>query len=106
MTTTPSRQPPVMRDALYIAIASSFEVISGLSTAKTFHVIPVGAHYAWVQAEGQNVRFRTDAGVPTSTVGSILYKGDYIWFDIAGLSNIKFIETAASASLNVHYFKG
>ena len=55
----------------------------------------------WLQAESQNVRYRDDGGAPTGSVGLILYAGDPpTWFE-GDLAAARFIETAASAKLNI-----
>lgn len=73
-------------------------------TAAVGLTIPAGASIALLQVTGQNVRWRDDGTDPTASIGMILnadadpypYSGD--------LSAIRFIETAASAVLNVAYY--
>ena len=77
--------------------------ITSLSSS-TALTVPAGAHYALIKAESQDVRFRMGGEVPTSSVGILLFAGDYMLFN-GELSELRFIEVAASALLNVQYFK-
>jgi hypothetical protein len=62
------------------------------------------ADFAIIQAQDQDVRWRDDGTDPTTTVGMVLAAGT--WFTYTGdLSAIKIIETAASAKLNVSYYR-
>jgi len=79
------------------------ELISDLSSAVGL-TVPDGAEYAWIQANGNNVRLR-DSGVPTSTNGVVLIADSQPLFYSASLSTVQFIEVAASASLFVSYYK-
>ena len=58
---------------------------------------------ALLQAEAQNVRWRDDGGVPTSTVGMLLYAGEIIMYD-GDLSKIQFIQTTSGSIINVAYY--
>jgi hypothetical protein len=78
--------------------------LTSLSAAASL-TVPAAAAGAYVQAETQDVRIRTDGTAPTASVGVILYAGDAPTF-IAGqnaLQNLKAIEVTASAKLNVAY---
>lgn len=79
-----------------------FEQITGLSSAKGL-TGAAGASYAIIQAETQDVRFRADGSDPTSSVGGVIAAGGSLKWD-SDFTQIKFIESAASAKLNVHYF--
>lgn len=84
-----------------------FEQVTGLDTAKA-PTIPIGTGWLMVQAESQNVRYRMDGDNPTASVGNIIYAGDPpAWFPVSQTTQalLKFIEEAASAKLNIHYFK-
>lgn len=81
------------------------EKVSSLNTAKTL-TVPTGASVAWVQAVTNNVRYTLDGSTtPTSSVGQVLYAG-HAPTVLHGeqISNFKGIETASSATLEVHYF--
>lgn len=81
-----------------------FQQITALSSA-TALTVPSGAKVALIQAESQSVRWRPDGSTtaPTASVGMVLAAGETLPFT-GDLSTIRFIETAASAKLNVAYF--
>lgn len=78
-----------------------FERNTLLSTAKSL-TVPAGTRYAMVQCETQDVRWRADGVNPTATVGMLLRTTDAPL--IIDVLNAKFIETTASASINIAYF--
>lgn len=80
-----------------------YEQVTSLSSAVGL-TIPDGATYALVQAESQNVRWRMGSTAPTTTVGMVLEAGRDVFIPITG-GQIRFIEVAASAKLNVTYYK-
>lgn len=59
--------------------------------------------FALIIAEGKDVRWRDDGTAPTASVGMPLAVGVPLQYD-GDLTNIKFIETAASAKLNISYY--
>lgn len=61
------------------------------------------ANFALIICETQNVRWRDDGTDPTASVGMLLVAGTPLQYD-GDLSKIKFIETTASAKLNVSYY--
>lgn len=68
--------------------------------------IPVGSTYALMQAEGANIRWRDD-GVPTAAFGMRLISGnDPLGFTGPEFSFLQFIQEAATAKLNVAFYKG
>lgn len=82
-----------------------YEQVTGLSAVKTL-TVPTGATAAIIQAESQNVRWRDGptGTAPTASVGMQLAAGnDFLY--TGSLSMIRFIEEAASAKLNVSYYK-
>lgn len=92
-----------VRDAKLRSIADSYQKLTvASSTALT---VPNGATYALVKTETQPVRWRcsSDNDAPTATDGMLIDIGDELWFS-GELRNLRFIETAASATLHVHYF--
>jgi hypothetical protein len=80
-----------------------YEQITGLSSVQSL-TVPSGANYAIITAKTKGVRFRADGVNPSAGVGQPLEAGQTLEYD-ADLSAIKFIEQAASAELNVAYFK-
>lgn len=81
--------------------------ITSMAASTTLTVPGTGdgrANCAMVIAEDQDVRIRRDGTAPTAAVGLLLPAGVPVWlFD--DLSNVKVIETAASASFFVQYYK-
>jgi hypothetical protein len=59
--------------------------------------------FALIIAESKDVRWRDDGTNPTASVGMPLAVGVPLQYD-GDLTNIKFIETAASAKINVSYY--
>lgn len=59
--------------------------------------------FALILAEGKDVRWRDDGTAPTASVGMPLAVGVPLQYD-GDLTNIKFIETAASAKINISYY--
>ena len=92
--------------------AGGFQQITGLDTVKTL-TVPAGARGAMISAGTQTVRFRADGTAPTATIGNILLATGVnpMIFEGSGtaegqemLAQLQFIETTASAVLNVSYF--
>ena len=61
------------------------------------------ARIAKIQAISEDVRWRDDGGTPTATVGMVLAAGGEMNYT-GDLTKIVFIETSASAELNVSYY--
>lgn len=64
---------------------------------------PTGARVAVIQALVQNVRWRDDGEDPTNSVGMQLAAGRDMLYT-GNLVDIRFIEEAASAQLNISYY--
>lgn len=79
-----------------------YQQITSLAASAAL-TVPSGATYALLQAEGQAVRWRDDGTAPTATIGMTLQAGGELRYDGA-LQNIRFIQTAATATLNVSYY--
>lgn len=77
---------------------SSFAAAAGLGT------IPDGARWAFIEVEGQPVRWRADGTNPTITVGHVLNPGDVLPYGGTDLAEWKAIETSAGAKLNVSFY--
>lgn len=76
--------------------------ITSLSSS-TALTVPNGTRFAIVTVETQPVRYR-DSGTPTTSVGTLLNPGDVLEYT-GDFSAIRFIETAASASIFVQYYR-
>lgn len=72
--------------------------------AATALTVPAGTALALITPESQGVRWRADGTDPTASVGYPLPVGAELVCDTAQLAEIKFIQMAATASLNVAYF--
>lgn len=70
------------------------------STALT---VPASAVQVIVQADGMDVRYRLDGTAPTATVGVVLKNGTSIVLSKADAVASLWIQTAATAVLNVTY---
>lgn len=82
--------------------AKGYQQLTSLASATTL-TVPAGTSVALIQAEAQDVRWRDDGTNPTATVGMILSAGQTLLYDAADLAIIAFIQTAASAKVNVTY---
>ena len=80
-----------------------FEQITGLSAVKGL-TPPKGAKVALIQAESKTVRWRDDGTNPTASVGTEISAGSILEYN-GNFQSIKFIESAASAIINVSYYK-
>lgn len=84
-----------------------YQQITSLAAATNLTVpsVPLDgvATYAIIQAEAQAVRWRDDGVDPTATVGMVIPAGGELRYD-GDLKAIRFIESAASAKLNISYY--
>jgi hypothetical protein len=71
-------------------------------SAATNLVIPLRTFVAFIQAEGQNVRWRDDGIAPTATVGNLIFAGETLAYR-GNFARLKLIEVAPTAILNVEY---
>lgn len=86
------------------AVPLGFQNIADLSSAVGL-TVPVGSTFALITVSGQAVRFRDDGTDPTDSVGVVM-PVDARPLEYSGnLNAIKFIETAASATLDVLYYR-
>lgn len=77
---------------------------TGFSAATGLANIPAKSQFAVIQCESKDVRWRDDGTDPTTTVGMVLTAGSTLIYT-ANFSNIKFIEVASGAKLNISYYK-
>lgn len=83
--------------------SNGYQQITNVSAAVGL-TVPDKTRIAMIQPESQNVRWRDDGTNPTSAIGMILVANDILVYS-GVMSSIKFIETAASAKLNITYYK-
>jgi len=79
-----------------------YQQITSLSSSTTL-TVPSGSNAALIQAQDNNVRWRDDGTAPTTSVGMLHLASAERWY-IGDLSALRFIETTASAVLNVSYY--
>ncbi|WP_036012781.1 hypothetical protein [Robbsia andropogonis] len=84
-------------------IPLGYQQITGPTTS-TALTVPTGARIALLQAESQSVRWRDDGTAPTAAIGMQLLVGPVLEYD-GNLSAFRVIQTAATAILNVSYYK-
>ena len=83
-------------------VCLGYQQITSLSSA-TGLTVPTGATRALIAPLTKDIRWRDDGTAPTSSVGMPLVVGTTLNYD-GDLNKIRFIETAASAVLNVSYY--
>lgn len=97
-----------MSDALARAAsfgyAVSFESLT-VSTTAVGLTVPANVHSALISTDGETVRFRTDGGDPTASIGHKLPLDTFIEFYRADLAHVRFIATGADATLFVTYYR-
>jgi len=93
--------PIYVKDAPLTPLGYQQIVGLAVSTALT---VPATAIYALIQTETKSVRFRDDGVAPTAAVGMPLLVGVQFFYE-GSLAAIRFIETSASATLNISYYK-
>lgn len=83
---------------------NGYQQIVGIVTS-TALTVPTLTRFCIIQCTSQNVRW-TDDGVttPTATVGMRLQVGETFLYN-GSFSNIRFIQEAATATLNISYYK-
>ena len=72
-------------------------------TAATALTVPPGATFALIIPDTQSVRWRDDGTDPTAAIGMPLGPTGILEYD-GNLKNIRFIQQAASAVLNISYY--
>jgi hypothetical protein len=80
-----------------------YQQIVALSAA-TALTVPEGATVAVIESEAQGVRWRDDGTDPTAAIGMPIPSGETLEYS-GNLAALRFIEEAASAKLNVSYYK-
>lgn len=67
--------------------------------------IPAGTKGAMIEASGNNVRYWLNGDTPTASEGHFIGNAGVVFIDrIDGLDTALFIETAATAALEVTYY--
>jgi hypothetical protein len=89
--------------APYVYTPLGYQQITSLGTAQSL-TVPGTATVAFITVEGAAVRWRDDGTAPTASIGMPVGTGVQITYS-GTLSAIQFIQQAASATLNISYFK-
>lgn len=94
---------PVSATIPFVAgVPKGYQQIVGLA-ASTALIVPAGSTYALIATQGQGVRWRDDGTAPTAAIGFELLIGQVMKYD-ATLTALRFIQEAATATLNVSYY--
>lgn len=81
-----------------------FVQITSLSAAAGLGTVPEGATLAMIQPITQNISWRDDGTNPTAAIGMVLVVNDILFYS-GTFSAIKLIEIAASAKVNITYYR-
>lgn len=85
-------------------VPRGYETITGLDGVKTLDAEKYnGASFALIQAVGADVTWRDDGTDPSANSGMVLVAGASPWCYRGDFSKIRFIQTAATATLRVYY---
>ena len=93
----------VITNKPYLLTPLGYQQIVGL-VAATSLTVPTGATLADITIEGQPIRYRDDGVAPTATVGMLLYQSQSFRYS-GSLAAIQFIQTAATATLDISYYR-
>lgn len=96
--------PFVMGVGDMLGTPMGFQQVTGL-TASTLLTVPAGANMAIIQAQAQAVRWRDDGVAPTATVGVRIAVNETLRYFGGSLTALRFIQEAATAVLNVSYYR-
>ena len=81
-----------------------YQQITSLASATSL-TVPTGANKVVIRGETQSIRYRDDGTSPTATIGQLILTTDLPLVYSGTLSTLKFIETTASAKINVLFYK-
>lgn len=79
--------------------SASFNTAAGLPS------MPTATTAALIIVEGQTMRWRDDGTAPTATDGMLMNVGIEYMF-VGNLQRLQFIETTATSTMHVSYYKG
>ena len=84
-------------------VGSQFGLAVPTSTALT---VPATATIANITVEGASIRYTSDGTTPTAAIGMGPFAiGTTLTFNLTTLAALRFIQTSASATIDVEYFK-
>lgn len=82
-------------------VVMGFQQITGLAGVTSL-VVPTGTLVAYIQVEGQNVRWRDDGVNPSVSVGNLIYAQETLVYG-GNFSKLRLIEIAPTAVVNIEY---
>jgi len=97
-------QPAVQTAPQKPLLGSQFGLTVASATKLTY---PAGTVTAICTVEGQSVRYADDGTTPTTTVGTLVPIGGIVTIRLAlmsSASNVQFIQTSATATLDCMYY--
>jgi hypothetical protein len=93
-----------MIDIYTTAKVQGYEQLTGNAAANGLKAVPANCRFALIQVEGQPVRWRDDGTNPTIAIGMrLLPTGEGMRY-MGDLKSLRFIEEAASGTVNVTYY--
>lgn len=93
---------PLISATMGATTVSNVQMTAITNAAAQTVATPAGTRRVEIQAQDNNIRWRSDGTAPTATVGNIIYAGDTREFD-ASLGTIQLISTGGDAIANVHF---
>lgn len=90
--------------ARYTSLAAAKTLDDTPAVGSKISALVNGPVKAFIQCETQDVKWTDDGTTPTATTGMKLPKDTILQYE-GDLDKLKFIEMAASASLNVSYYR-
>ena len=96
---------PPTQSAPYLFIPLGYQQMTSLGSVTSLPSIPTGAIYAAMVCVNQAVNWRDDGVDPTGSVGNPLPINTQIIFSEKPLTSVRIIQTSASATCNVTYYK-
>ena len=81
-----------------------YQQVVGPASATSLPNIPAGATYALITPDTQGIRWRDDGTDPTATVGMPVPAGTTLKYN-GNLAAFRFIQTAATSTVNISYYK-
>ena len=83
---------------------NGYTQVTTLTSSTSLGTIPAGTKLVMIQAESQDVRWRDDGVAPTASVGMVIPAGQTLTYT-SNAAAFRAIEAAASAKLNVTFYK-
>lgn len=84
--------------------SNGYVQVASVAAATGVGAIPAHTKAVYIQPEGGDVRWRDDGADPTAAAGMILSDGQILKY-IGKIADIKFIDIAGPAKLNVTFYK-